>query len=502
MPPPARPRGADALGTAVTSSLRLPERIPQAVLLALAACFGVLAGLDPKIAVAGAIGLAFLGAALVDVTFGLCVFTVVAFVDVLPEFGGTLFSFAKITGALLAASWAATSAVRGRRRRGFISTHPFATYTIALFLAWGCVSLLWAEQASAGLAVLPRYALNLVLFLIVYAAVASRRQAVWVMSAYIAGATLAAAFAIVSPAGWGGPNEVARATGTVGDANELAAVLIPAIVLGLVLAVASKGAPLGRLVAAGAAVICMAAFFLTLSRGGLVGLGCALLAAIVLGGRWRPVATIAAIGLALVTVGYFSFVATSAERDRVTQVQGGTGRTDIWTVGMRMVRDHPFTGVGIGNFQNSSVHYLLQPGAIQRSEFFVDQPKATHNTFLQVLTELGIPGLALFLAIIGFSLSTAYRAARAFHAHGDLRMELIARGVLVALVGLLAADFFISANFSKQLWLLLGICPALLVIARRDSERAPADDASANGHRRWSEAPTFDAAHARASLPA
>src|SRR3954451_160838 len=114
--------------------------------------------MEPKLAEAGAIGLAFLGAALVDVTFGLCIFTVVAFIEVLPDFGGSVFSFAKITGALLAVSWAGTTAVRRRRSGGFVSDHPFAAYAIALFLAWGAVSLLWAEEASAGVGVLPRYA--------------------------------------------------------------------------------------------------------------------------------------------------------------------------------------------------------------------------------------------------------------------------------------------------------------------------------------------------------
>ena len=41
-------------------------------------------------------------------------------------------------------------------------------------------------------------------------------------------------------------------------------------------------------------------------------------------------------------------------------------------------------------------------------------------------------------------------------------MELFARGMIVALVGILAADFFISEQFGKQLWLLLGLGPALL----------------------------------------
>ena len=64
-------------------------------------------------------------------------------------------------------------------------------------------------------------------------------------------------------------------------------------------------------------------------------------------------------------------LASPAERARVTEVQGGSGRTDIWTVGTRMVRAHPLTGIGLGNFQNTSIHYLLRPGEITRSELTV-----------------------------------------------------------------------------------------------------------------------------------
>ncbi len=473
----------------MAESSRFSETAPQAAVLALAAAFGILAGIDPKFAVAGAIGVVFLGATLVNLTFGLCMFTLVAFVDVLPNPGGSLFSFAKIAGALLAASWLATSAVRGRRRTaGFVSDHPFAAYSIALFLAWGMVSILWAEETSRVPGTVSRYALNLVLFLIVYAAVGNRRQLLYVVGAYIAGATMAGVFALQSPRGFTG-SEVDRATGTIGDANELAAALIPGFVMSLVLMVVLKQSPFARLLSAGTAFICVLALFFTLSRGGLVGLGTALLAAVLVGGRWRAVAALLGVAIALGTVGFFAFVASPAERARVTEVQGGSGRTDIWTVGMRMVRAHPVTGIGLGNFQNTSVHYLLRPGEITRSEFFVDQPKVAHNTFLQILAELGFPGLILFLLIVGFSLRAGLRAAWAFDRSGDLRMELLARGLVISLCGLLAADFFLTANYSKQLWLLLGLCPALLVIARREETEAEAEPLPPP--RRWSEAPAL-----------
>jgi O-antigen ligase len=150
----------------------------------------------------------------------------------------------------------------------------------------------------------------------------------------------------------------------------------------------------------------------------------------------------------------------------VTTVQGGTGRTDVWTVGWRMVEHDPWRGVGAGNFANSSIHFLLRPGSIKRTDFIVDTPKVAHNMYLEVLAELGIPGLALFLAILGFSLLCIVRAARSFKRSGDVTLEILSRAIFVALVGILASDFFGSREYSKQLWLLLSLGPAILAMAQ------------------------------------
>ena len=137
-----------------------------------------------------------------------------------------------------------------------------------------------------------------------------------------------------------------------------------------------------------------------------------------------------------------------------------------------MVEAQPVTGVGAGNFPNASIHYLLvEPGAIQQDEFVVDDPKVAHNIYLGFLAELGIVGLGLFLAIAGGSLRTAALAAREFARSGDHELELVTRAVIVAILALLAADFFVSDQYSKQLWLLLALGPALLAVAGRTEER-------------------------------
>jgi O-antigen ligase len=131
-----------------------------------------------------------------------------------------------------------------------------------------------------------------------------------------------------------------------------------------------------------------------------------------------------------------------------------------------MVEAHPVRGIGTGNFAVSSVHYLLRPGTIPNDYLVVDIPQVAHNVYLQLLAETGAIGMALFLGIIAFAISGAIRAARTFRSRGDPQMELVARAVVTAQAGILAADFFISAQYNKQLWILLAMGPALLAVAR------------------------------------
>ncbi len=454
----------------MVARLDLTQRTGHALVALVAIALGVAAGIDPKTAVAAAIGLAFVVVVFGDLTIGLCLFAVIGFLDVLPHLGGSVLSFSKIVGFLLAASWLARITTAGEDRRDFLADHPGFTYVLAVFLGFSALSLAWAENLGMAGTPLLRYALDLVLFLIVYTAVTTPRDFKLTLGAYVIGAALAAAYGFVAPPVTANYYDVSRVTGTLGDPNELAAVLVGGTVLAAALAATLRG-PLIRWLCAGASAFCALGIFLTLSRGGLVALGFALAAAIVIAGRWRLQAIALAVVLGAGAFAYFGFFASQDELARVTSFGHGTGRTDIWTVGWRMVQAHPVRGVGVGNYRAASIHYLLRPGPLQRDEFIVDTPKVAHNTYLQVLAELGIIGAVLFLAIIGFSLLCILRAARIFERLKETTMELLSRAMLVALAGTLAADFFISDEFSKQLWLLLGLGPALLAIARATERR-------------------------------
>jgi O-antigen ligase len=429
-----------------------------------AAAVGLLAGIDPRFAIAVALSLGFVLLVLGDLYVGLILFTLLTFAAQVPTVAGPGLSFAKIAGLLLAISWVATLATRRDARSDFMSAHPGLTYVVVLFLSWAAFSQLWAEDSGVALTAFTRLGLNAVLFLIIFTAVRTPNQAIGFVGAFVAGASINAVYGLLfAPTD---PATASRLSSSITNPNELASILVSALVLSFGLAAAVKDLPLARLGALAAGGLCIAGIFLTGSRGGLVSLTVALAAFLVVGARWRGRLVLVVAIVTLAGVGYFSYAASEETRSHVSSVGSGTGRLDLWTVAWRMVEDEPLQGVGAGNFPVSSVHYLLQPGAIERADYIIGTPRVAHNTYIQLWAELGLVGLILFILVAGFCLYAALKAAGLFAEQGDARMEVIARALFVALAGLLAANFFGSRLANKEIWLLLGLAPALLAIGR------------------------------------
>jgi len=458
----------------VTARVELPVKVLAAGLAASVLLMGVLAGVDPALAIGLTLGLVLLIIAMASLTAGICLLAFLTFLEtVLPA--GVL-SISKVVGLVLVLSWFAliTAGERDQRERIF-SPAGFLFVLIAL-VAWAALSAVWAEDTGAAIDSATRYLPNAMLFLIVFAGVRTREQFLWVLGSLVAGAVVAALYGIVAGAPTDDPTRVG-----IGNANETAASLVAGGTLAAALAFAVTGKPVLRLLTTIAVPLCVFAVFLTLSRGGLVALAASLVAAVFMAGRRRGVVLTLAFAAVIAAVVYFGAFASVEARDRILELEGGTGRTDIWTVGWRMVEDQPLRGVGAGNFPIASIHYLLEPGALLRDDFIVDNPKVAHNTYLNVLAELGVVGLALFLAVIAFSLWCAARALGVASQAGDRQLDVLARAMIVVLVGLLAADFFGSRQYSKQLWLLLSLCPALLAISRAELAARRGSGAAAAG---------------------
>lgn len=436
------------------------------LLLALvAAPIGLLAGLKPAFAIVAALGTGFVVLAFTDLAAGLAVFAFIGFVQVLPVDG-----VAKAAGLLLTLSWFALVTTRPRMELEFLTAHPYMSAALAAFIGWSLLSTTWATDTSAAIDSTVRYALNVVLFLIIFTAIRSPRELGWMMLAFVAGVAIATVHGILSPPA--NPALMGRLGSNTLDPNELAAVLVSGIALSVGVMVLYRRTPLIQVAAAMIAVFALVGVWLTVSRGGLIALAVAVVAAVLLAGRWRPMALMFACLLAFVTYAYFTAVASPATRERITSPTRGQtvieeGRTTIWQVAWRAFEANPVEGVGAGNFQEASIHYLLRPGTLARSDQIIgDQPKVVHNSYLGEAAELGAVGFLLFALIVGFSLLSMIRASRIYRRAGNHRMQAVSLSVAVALIGNLAALFFISGEYSRGLWLLLGLGPAILAMAK------------------------------------
>jgi O-antigen ligase len=447
---------------------RVPQRLWQAGIVAIAVLLGTAAAFRPGLAVAAVVAAAFVPLVLTKLNVGLCMLLYLSFMESLSGVGGGL-SLTKLVGVLLVVGWLAAAATGpASERRAMLAREPLLGGAVVLFALWAAGSVVWADQPSTAASAVLRFALNFVLFPIVLAGIRERRHVVWVFVVFVAGSLSAMTLGIIQ--GTSDPAAGGRLTGAGLDANDLGELLVVAIILALSLAANRRWLAMWRLVAACAAATAAVGLFMTVSRGGLVGLSAAALVAPFAVGRGRRAAAVVLIVVALVgTVGWFATIAPAHAVERIEnpKAAGGSGRLDLWTVGWRIVNAHPINGVGAGNFRLVSVQYLLRPGRTDRDVYIVTKPKVPHNIYLNVLAELGIVGLALFAAILALSLRSTLRAVRAFASRGDTTMELLTRGLFIALVGLLVCEFFSPALYSKQLWFLLALGPAFLAIARR-----------------------------------
>jgi O-antigen ligase len=453
-----------ALSPGLRSPLRLPGRgsldprgraiVAATALLALV--LGLVAGGRPPLAIAGALGAACVALMLISLSAGVVLFTVVMF---FPLLGGSI-SAAKATGLLLALSWLATVVLK-RAQPSLVVSRPRFAAALLLFVAWAALGITWAKRPDLVAGAVFTLILNSSLFAIVFAAVREPRHARHVCGAFVAGALLTALYGLLTGAAAASSDEGRLASAGL-NPNQLGGYLAVAAILAATLACDRRLTAAGRMAWAGAAVLCLPLQLLTGSRGALLGLAAALLAAPFLVRRGSRAAVSALVTLAVgLGAASFATVVPDAIVQRTTSVQGGSGRTDIWRMGLRIVQAHPLTGVGAGNFSVSTIDYLLRPGATQRAIYIVDEPKVAHNIYLEVLAEFGAPGLVLFAAIVTGGLLACAAAVRAAVRRRERETELLSRGLLLALIAMLVAAFFSSELFSKQLWMLLALAVAV-----------------------------------------
>jgi O-antigen ligase len=132
------------------------------------------------------------------------------------------------------------------------------------------------------------------------------------------------------------------------------------------------------------------------------------------------------------------------------------GRLAIWTRNLPLALNRPW-GYGAGSF--TAVDGLFAGGKY----------RAPHNTFLQALIELGVPGFALFIAIIVSCLRylrmPADQGPRNQTGPSD-EPRAFARALGIGLIGLCVSGFFLSELFANVFWTFVTLSCAVGIVRR------------------------------------
>lgn len=247
----------------------------------------------------------------------------------------------------------------------------------------------------------------------------------------------------------------ARATGSLGQANELGAYLALFSVVAISLVAGVKHV-LGKTLLLGIWLLGSFAIILSLSRGSML----ALLAGTVLV-TWRGTRVL--LGGLLVVLLLSPLWMPDYLKDRIAQSTEQTEeagisvdsaaekRLETWQTIFKVVEDHPLEGVGF-----TGLGYVLPDLGAELG--LADIKDSAHNTYLRMLSEMGIFGLGLFVWLLWSCFRLANIAAqRAKSAFDRALANGLAGAVLSMAVTCAFGDRFFNVVIASSLWILCAL---------------------------------------------
>jgi O-antigen ligase len=435
----------------------MAEFLLPATLLA-AAAIGLLAAIDARYAVAAC-------AALIAVPAAVFKPKLIVYLLIVAIYAGT-FQINEVTAQRLAAPLAGIAILSY-----FVHSRSFALgldrLTVGIAAAYtllAVASASWTVSLSGSIYALSSLSISLAfagVFALLVRGPADLKWMIWLMA--IASGLLGLWWADSFHHG------TFRGANIAGDPNFYSALQV--IALPMIVALAAWSAPLPRLLLYGIAAVTAVSIPASLSRGGMVALLVVLLllAASPARGLFRTTRRKLAVfaGVAVIIVALVAYAGGDLG-DRFAALasdpSGGAGRADLALAATHGFTEHPVVGLGFGGFVPSSFALLRDtPGVFLLAHLrYQDYPgQEVHNTYLESLVELGIPGLLLFLALLGAAARSLVRSARRARAAGDRFIEGVATASLIGLAAFSVSSFTISTETSRALWLLIGLSLAL-----------------------------------------
>jgi putative inorganic carbon (hco3(-)) transporter len=274
-----------------------------------------------------------------------------------------------------------------------------------------------------------------------------------------------------------GTNEGYRIGGPIGDPNFFAQIMVVLVPLAMDRMNREKNRLL-RLIAAVALGISVLTIFFTFSRGGFLALLVVLVAMLLYQPpKMRQILILLLLGTVLINLVPDQFTSRLQTLTNLlpgqVQVQSDVsfqGRASEATVAWMMFLDHPFLGVGASNYPVYYLQYSRILGLDPRLE-----QREPHDLYLEVLSELGICGMIVFLLIL-WNVFQGLSAARSdLDDLDELGYSSLITALMVGFIGYLTAAIFIHGAYPRYFWLLVGISMAVPQIARNILQQRAAE---------------------------
>ncbi len=136
---------------------------------------------------------------------------------------------------------------------------------------------------------------------------------------------------------------------------------------------------------------------------------------------------------------------------------------------LNLTADHAIFGVGMGDFSSASAHQWNTGSGRDWVQ--------THNTYLQFSSELGLPGLALYIGLLVITFKTLRLARDQLPEGGPgtkpYMLRLICDGTRVSLIGYLLTSAFANVGYQPYYFVVAGIGQAFALAALKVTANEP-----------------------------
>jgi len=162
----------------------------------------------------------------------------------------------------------------------------------------------------------------------------------------------------------------------------------------------------------------------------------------------------------------YKTIPTAAEVD-----PSAIGRLQAWRAAIKMTKAHPIRGVGLRNFLHVFPQYSSDP------------PRVTHNAIFDLLSETGIPGCLIFMAMIFSSIGQMFKLRLKALAQPDTKhLATYCQIVVGVLVVYLVPNMFINRQDFDLMYQMIAVEAGLAILvqqklaATREEVRLPTED--------------------------